>query len=334
MTYPPPWNPGPGGQPSPGPWQRGYQLPGAADPFAYGQQPGQPLPGYGAPPPLGGGHPQGGPPKRDNVQWIIATVAAVVVVAVVVGGLLWKLNGGNETPQAATATTSTTTAPKPTPTTTPTAAPAPAPSTPTASCNGHSAGPAAATPAGWKTVVSPRGLAYDVPSDWEVLKCDSLIGWEKKCPVGPDSPFGTCPIRTMSGAANLPNPACPDKSSLAISGAPGAKNTPDINQAVNNETGTVKDIYTSDSGVVPTVDLGPARQFTVGGAPAAEVIATVTGIETDKCTAPKVLHVMVATTVPGQPGSVMFVLALPQDYPGALDAGIVDQMVGSLRLAS
>jgi hypothetical protein len=334
VSYPPSWNPSPGGQPNQDPWQRGHQLPAGNDPFAFGQQPGQPMPGYGPPPPFGGQPPQGGPPKRDNIQWIIATVAAVAVVAVVVGGLLWKLNSGNETQQAATTTTSSSTTTTTRPSSTPSAAPAPAPTQPTADCNGHSAGPTPQTPAGWKTVVAPRGLAYDVPSDWEVLKCDSLIGWEKKCPVGPDSPFGTCPIRSMSGAANLPNPACPDKSSLAISGVPGAKNTPDINQAVNNETGTVKDIYTSDSGVVPNVDIGPPRQLTVAGSPAVEIIATVTGIPTDTCTAPKVLHVMLATTVAGQPGSVLFVLSLPQDYPGALDAGFVDQIVGTIRLAN
>lgn len=334
MTYPPPWNSGPSGQPAPDPWQRGHQLPIGADPFAPGQQPSQPFPGYGAPSP--GWQPQGGPPKRDNVQWIIATVAAVVVVAVVVAGLLWKLNSGNDTPVAATTTSSSNTPNAPSKSATPTtsATPSAAPSTPTASCNGHGAGPVAATPAGWKTVVSPRGLAYDVPPDWEIHKCDSLVGWEKKCPETPDSPFGSCPIRAMSGAASLDNPVCPEKSSLATSGAPGAKNTPDINQAVTNETGTVKDIYTSDDGVVPNVDLGQPRQFTVGGAPAVEVIATVTGIEADKCTAPKALHVMVATTVAGQPGSVLFVLSLPQDYPGALNSSIVDQMVGTLRLAN
>jgi hypothetical protein len=103
---------------------------------------------------------------------------------------------------------------------------------------------------------------------------------------------------------------------------------------VNNESGSVKDIYTSDSGVVPTVDLGAPRDLTIGAAPATELIATITGIATDDCTAPKALHVMVATTVAGQPGTVLFVLSLAQDIAGAPSAGIVDQIVGSLRLAS
>ena len=86
--------------------------------------------------------------------------------------------------------------------------------------------------------------------------------------------------------------------------------------------------------MVPNVDLSPPRDLTVGGAPAVEVIATVTGIAADTCTAPKALHVMVATTVAGQPGTVLFVISMAQDYQGAPGAGVVDQMVGSLRLAS
>lgn len=336
MSFPPSWNPGPGAQPGGDPWQSGHQLPGGADPFAHGQQPGQPWPGYGEAHPLGGRQPQGEPPRPDNIQWIIATIAAVLVVAVLVGGLLWKLNSGNETPQATTMTTSSTTSPSSTPTTTTTTATstAAAPAPPSAPCDGVAAGPSAQTPAGWKTVVSPRGLAYDVPPDWEVLKCTTLVGWEKKCPETPDSPFGTCPIRTMSGAATLANPTCPDGNSLALSGAPGAKNVNDIREALRNETGTVKDIYTSDSGVVPTVDFSEPRDLTIGGAPAVEVIATVTGIEADQCTAPKSMHVMVATTVPRQQGTVLFVISMAQDHQGAPAAGLIDQMVGSLRLTS
>jgi hypothetical protein len=60
---------------------------------------------------------------------------------------------------------------------------------------------------------------------------------------------------------------------------------------------------------------------------------TVTGIEADDCTGPHALHAMVATTVPGQPGSVLFVVLMDQDYPEAPGAGLIDQLVGSLRPA-
>jgi predicted TPR repeat methyltransferase len=81
------------------------------------------------------------------------------------------------------------------------------------------------------------------------------------------------------------------------------------------------------------VALSDPRPLTVGGAPAVEIIATVTGIAADKCTAPKALHVMVATTVPGQPGTVLYVMSMAQDYAGAPDAGLVDQLVATLRRA-
>jgi hypothetical protein len=40
---------------------------------------------------------------------------------------------------------------------------------------------------------------------------------------------------------------------------------------------------------------------------------------------------MVATTVQRQPGSVLFVVSMDQDYPGPPDAGLIDQLVGSFR---
>ncbi|HEX7827622.1 MAG TPA: hypothetical protein VF477_22210 [Mycobacterium sp.] len=336
MTYPPQWNSG-GGQWGGDPFRGGYQAPG--DPFAQGQP--QAWPGYGGQPPTGPPPPFLPPPRRDNTGWVIATVAAVVIVAVLVGGLVWKLNGSNDSPQAAPATTttkpsatSTTRTTTSTPSSTPTAAPAPAPPS-AGECKGLSAGPTAQTPPGWQTVLSPRGLAYDVPSGWTVLSCESLVGWEKTCPETPDSPFGTCPIRTMSGAASLANPVCPDGNSLALTGVPGAKNTSDINQAVRAEATLVEAIYTSASGAAPSsVALSDPRSLTVAGAPAVEIIATVTGIAADRCTAPRALHVMVATTVPGQPGTVLFVVSMAQDYAGAPDAGLVDQLVASLRRAS
>jgi hypothetical protein len=121
---------------------------------------------------------------------------------------------------------------------------------------------------------------------------------------------------------------------LVLTGVPGAKSVTDINEAVRNESSLVSDIYTSDSGVVPSVALSEPRHLTVAGAPAVEVIATVTGIAAGNCTAPKALHAMVATTVPGQPGTVLFIVAMDQDIAGAPDPSAIDQMVGSLRLAS
>lgn len=305
MTYPPSWNSGQGFPP-------------------HG--------GYGYPPPPGTPPPYGKPP-RGNLPWILTSVAAMLVVVVAVGVILWTLVGSDDEQQAAPTTTTSMTKATPRSTTpsrttsTRTSTPAPAP----ADCDGRVGTPGPQTPAGWKQVVSPRGLIYDVPPEWEVLTCTTLVGWEKECPESPESPFGVCPIRTMSGAAELPNSSCPDGNSLAVSGVPGAKSTPDITQAVEYETATVKDIYTSESGVVPNVSLSPPRDLTVAGAPAVEVVATVTGIAPENCTSPNALHVMIATTVAGQPGSVMFVVSM--GYRGAPDTRVIDTMVGSLRLA-
>jgi hypothetical protein len=187
--------------------------------------------------------------------------------------------------------------------------------------------PSSSTPTGWKTVAGKRGLAYDVPPSWDVLSCGSLVGWEKKCP---DGPFGYCPIRTMSGASQLESSQCPD-SSLAVAGLPGASDTTDIEKAVRDESALVADIYTSDSGTRPTVKLTPPRRFSVGGRPAVQVAAIVSGIQPSACQGVTALHSMVATTVPGQPGSVLFVISLPQEVPGAVDPSDGDRMVASLR---
>ncbi len=166
-----------------------------------------------------------------------------------------------------------------------------------------------------------------MPGNWEVSSCGTLIGWEKKCP---DGPFGYCPIRTMSGAASLDNPKCA-KSSLAVSGVPGSSDISDINQSVNAEATKVADIYTSEDGQLPAVSLSSPKSLTVSGRPAVQVIATVTGIKADACTGPSALHSMVATTVPGQDGTVLFVISLEQGIDGAPDAGVIDRMVASLR---
>ena len=267
------------------------------------------------------------------MQWVIAGVAAAVIISVLVGAMVWKANGGNDSAQAVpvATTTSTPASTTRTPWATPPAAPVPAPVPQAASCDGRSAGPSPQTPAGWQTVTSPRGLAYDVPPGFEVKDCKSLVGWEKACPETPDSPFGFCPIRMMSGATTLPNPTCPDGGSLVVTGVPGAKSVDSIDEAVRQESGVVKDIYTSESGAVPTVSLSEPRQLTVGGAPAVEVIATVSGISGDACTAPNALHAMVATTVPGQPGTALLVVSMEQGVAGAPEPGMLDQIVDSLR---
>ncbi|WP_296389616.1 hypothetical protein [Williamsia sp.] len=134
----------------------------------------------------------------------------------------------------------------------------------------------------------------------------------------------------MSGAATLHSAQCP-KNSAALAGTPGASNTDDITVAVRAEAGLVKEIYTSESGRVPDVSLSAPTALTVGGAPAVQIVATVTGIESSACVGPTAVHSMIATTVPGQQGTVLFVISLRQGVPGAVDAPTAARMASTLR---
>ncbi|GAA2055310.1 hypothetical protein [Williamsia deligens] len=250
---------------------------------------------------------------------MVGVVLALVVVVVVLGVVVLRDSDDSSTTTAASSTTSA-------PSSTATDAPS---SSADAEDTCPPATAASTTPAGWKTVAGKRGLAYDVPSTWTVASCSSLVGWEKKCD---DGPFGYCPIRTMSGASSLESPRCP-KSSLAVAGLPGAASTGDIDTALRDEAALVTDIYTSDSGTVPRVKLSEMRRFSVSGRPAVQMVAAVSGIEPSACQGTTALHSMVATTVPGQPGTVLFVISLPQGVPGAVVPSDGDRMVSTLRAA-
>lgn len=323
MTYPPQpppeWN-----QPSGSPF-------GSNDPFGqtpqwpnYGQPP--TFSGYGEAPPT-----DFKPPNRNNTGWILGTIAGVVIIALLLGGLLWKLNYGdkNDTKNTADSTTTTSSVTKAPPSTTaaPTStAPAAPPKAAPASCEGRTAAPGPQTPAGWSTVTTPRGLAYDVPPDWTVEGCTTVVGWEKPCP---DGPFGYCPVRVLKGAATMPSRACP-KSSSALSGTTVVTDLTDVTESATLEAKFATKIFTSDKGAVPSVSLGAPRNLTVSGAPAAQVVATVTGIQ-DNCAGNSAVYSVVSTTVPGQSGTVNFIVDLEQGADGAVDPGVIDQIVGTLR---
>ncbi len=344
MTYPPqnPPQPPNGGQPGGDPFQYGQQLPtGGLDPFGgHPQNAGPGQTGWGhIPPPLPAAE-----SKRNNTPWIIISVAAVVVVALVVAGVFWGLNRDDDSSTVAetsTAATQSSAVADPDTTTSVSAPPstagsattsaAPPPGGGTGTCGQVTGGPTAQTPPGWQTVVTPRGLAYDVPPGWNVPSCSTIIGWEKACP---DGPFGTCPIRVLKGAAELPNrsPGC-EKSSHAVTGTAGATKVNDPGAAIRAEVTTVADIYTSDSGAVPNVSLSPQRSITVAGNPGVEVVATVTGISAGMCGTTSAQHAMVATTVPGQPGTVVFIVSLDQNFSDAPPPELVDQIIGTIRRA-
>jgi hypothetical protein len=249
----------------------------------------------------------------------LLVIAAVVALIAVFGVGYILMSGGDNTDAA--------------PTPAPSSAPA-ATTTPVdeSGCDGYRATPSDKTPAGWKSVVAKRGVAYDVPANWEVHSCTTLIGWEQ-CPQESDDPLGGCTvIRTMSGAASWAAPECGENQSQGMSGVPGAKSAATIEEALEQEKGSVASIYTSQSGVVPQVAYSPTRELKIGTTRAVQTTATVTGIEPD-CVGSTALHSMLATTVEGQEGAVMFVISLPQGPAGTPDQKIIDQMLDTLRLA-
>lgn len=324
-NQPPPY-PGPSNQPPP------YQAPSAHDQWSQSYQVhGQPRWGTDPHPARWGdaGHGSGsggGSGKALTVVLVSVLVATALLASV--GVLIARQldSGDGERSLKAASGSSVSASSEPATTSTRDAPTTTEPST--TGCPPAVSGPN--TPSGWQTVAGKRQLAYDVPADWEVAGCETLVGWEAPCP---DGPFGFCPVRTMSGAAMLTTETCPDDSA-GVAGLPGAKNIDDIDAAIRAESETVAAIYTSESGVVPQVSLSEPRRLTVGGRPAVHVVATATGIESSPCVGDTALHSMVATTVPGQPGVVLFVISLPQGMPGAADPDIIDQMVASLRDAN
>jgi hypothetical protein len=255
------------------------------------------------------------PPGNRKWLWVALTLAALLVLVVIGAGLAW-------TAQTISSRTSTTTD------TSTNAAPptmfAPPPMSPPL-CPPAVAGPL--TPAGWQPVSSPVGLAYDVPADWKVNDCSTMLGWEKYCAGGP---FGTCPIEVLNGSAELSDPLCPT-GWRAVAGLDRRTDSKDIGREARAKSSLVGDIYTSESGRKPTVSLGDPRTMTIDGAPAVEVLATVTHIEQDECHGPGALHSVVATSGPGGEGVVVLVVSIGQGYAGAPDAGLIDQVIGTLR---
>ncbi|MCN9243610.1 hypothetical protein NGF19_22940 [Streptomyces sp. RY43-2] len=210
----------PGGEQNPQ-HQNPYQQPGYQQPNPY-QQPYPPQtqgqPQWGAPtgapqPPSGGG---GG--NRTKIIAIVAATA-VVVAAGVTGFLL--LGGDEDAKASADASPSAT---------------ASASSSDEPSRGTESDKP---TVPGWKVVVVPkRGIAYDVPADWEVSSPGTAVGFT-------DDKTGK-PIAYMSGIAEYQSKWCTsdddmdgrtEDTSLAMTGAKGAKGAKNTDEVAVNTVG-------------------------------------------------------------------------------------------------
>ncbi|MFF7976452.1 hypothetical protein [Streptomyces sp. NPDC007905] len=230
----------PGQQPPGGeqnPQHNPYQQPGYQQPNPY-QQPGPyTQPQWGTPAPTGAPHPSpggGGGGNRTKLVAILAA-AAVVVAAGVTGFLV--LGTKDKKDQADKPSNPATSSP----------------SDPSASASGsdddsRDNGGEKPTIAGWKVVVNPKwGVAFDVPSDWEVQATGLAVNFD--FPKS-EKDKGI----TMSGLAEYKSKWCAsdddrdgrtEDTPLAVvgsKGASGAKNTDEI--AINTAPWWVYGGYT------------------------------------------------------------------------------------------
>ncbi|GED96157.1 hypothetical protein [Gordonia crocea] len=250
----------------------------------------------------------------------------VTVIAVVVGGLWVHSLGKPSSSRTDDVLAELSKAQRWTP-------PAPTRTAPRRGCTGLAATPTAQTPPGWKTVVGTWGLTYDVPAEWTVSGCNRVVGWEYPCD---DGPFGFCVARALdSSAVQRSREARCLGTQTTIVGFGGAARLPDIRDALDVEKRAVKRIYTSSSGgPPPLVEMGSERSITVAGRPAVQQVASVSGISPKRCIGPRALHSMIATRVPAQRNTVIFVISIGQGYDGAPEPSVIDRIVATLRPSS
>ncbi|KUM92484.1 hypothetical protein AQI88_31695 [Streptomyces cellostaticus] len=210
-----------------------YQQPGYQQPGPYAQQPqwGAPAPA-GAPQPSPGGGGGGG--NRTKVVAIVAAAAVVVAAGVTAFLVLGNKDKKDEADKPSSPARSSS-------------------SGPSASASGSGDDPRSnetdkPTIAGWKVVVNPKwGVAFDVPSDWEVQAPGVGVGFDFP---NSEKDKGI----TMSGLAQYKSKWCTsddDKDGrtqdtplavMGTKGASGAKNTDEI--AINTPAWWVYGGYT------------------------------------------------------------------------------------------
>ncbi|MFJ4623421.1 hypothetical protein [Streptomyces sp. NPDC088812] len=260
----------PGGEQNPQAQNNPYQQPGYQQPNPYQQagyqqpNPYAPTAQWGAPAPAG--PPQTGGGGGGNRTKLIAIVAATAVVAAAgVTGFL--VLGGDEEDQAEGGTG------KSSPTPTVSADPSGSASS-SAGTDDNPRGTETLEPtvAGWKVVVNPkRGVAFDVPADWEVQSPTLSQGFEwedEEQPDGYDSIIqsGTVEYKSKWCTEDDDKDGTTDDTALAIAGtkgAEGAKNTDEI--AINTPAWWVFGGYTQPDKKSLTFDEKATAYTTASG---------------------------------------------------------------------
>ncbi|AWW40803.1 hypothetical protein [Streptomyces cadmiisoli] len=202
-----------------------YQQPGFQQPNPYAQQP-----QWGTPAPAGAPQPQPGGGGGGNRTKLVAIVAATAVV--VAAGVTGYLVLGGGTDDSADGGTEKKTSRSPS-----------ASAEPSDTASGSDDNPRGTetqkpTISGWKVVVNPkRGVAFDVPADWEVQSPGLSIGFED------DKSDSAEPLIIMSAPAYYQSKWCTTDenkdgrtedtalAAVGTKGADGAKSTDEV--AVN-----------------------------------------------------------------------------------------------------
>lgn len=254
------------------------------------------------------------PARRSPWLWIFLAIAVVVILVLSVVLITQQRDTTTAAPQSPSQTAPQPSQQQPKPNNT---------AGLSTTCEGFTASVDAKSQPGWHATINKYGLAYAVPPDWAVTACGVRMGWAQPCPDG------QCIVRDVSAATAVANPAC-TKQNLALAGVTGSKN-PDVKAALDEETSTVPTIYTRNGQAPPKVDFTPVREFSIGGHPAVQTVATVTGMAPDACNGSSALHSIVVTTVPHVEGSVVFLISLRQGANATPKADVINKIVATLR---
>jgi hypothetical protein len=296
------------------PGQQPAQQPGYPQPA---QHPGYPQPGYQPGYQPGGyGGPGGGPPRRNNLPWILGLVALVVVAGVTATVLL--INKDDESTNAAGSPTSE----KATPTTETT----PPPTTDTTSLSPEDIQTDPVIP-GWQGVLSSRDkAAYDVPPDWKVESPGTIVGFEDN--------EGN-PVALMHGVATYKPDACPD-SPGSYRGHVGFVTADDLDpkKAAPGAAKLFADAAAlqEDGTKLPVKVSAPTRvKVAQDSVAAVRASATITNAQPDGCDAPSVVFTAIAFKTGDQ--TALFMMYLDQGTADALPADVAEQLISSVRPA-
>ncbi len=176
---------------------------------------------------------------------------------------------------------------------------------------------------GWQGVRSPKdGVVYDVPKDWKVLTPGTLIGYERD---GKVTIVKHGVSRYLEGACGEPPPGEVPAYRGSVGFVTADSDDPDqVAPAIARKWAEAA--ATDEAGEAPIAQLSPPEEITVanGTIPAVTVSATVV---------PEVRVTTVAFTL-GDGSTRLFLMALDQQVPDALDEATAAQMIQSIRPAS